>query len=70
LRDVWQRGTRILLKHYCEPSLEEKAISVHEAMKEKMTTVAEEAGFHHSAKVECKLEDVLSYYKEILQANM
>jgi hypothetical protein len=34
----------MLSTHSCEPSLHVKAISVHEAVKEEITTVAEEAG--------------------------
>jgi protoporphyrinogen oxidase len=44
-RDIWQCGSRILSTHSSEPSLQEKAISVHEAVKEEITTVTEESGF-------------------------
>jgi hypothetical protein len=35
----------MLLTHSCEPSFQEKAISLHEVVKEEIITVAEEAGF-------------------------
>jgi hypothetical protein len=45
LRGVLQYGSRNLSTHSCECSPEEKAISLHEAVKEEITTVAKEAGF-------------------------
>jgi hypothetical protein len=35
----------MLSTHSCKPSFQEKAISLHEAVMEEITTVAEEAGF-------------------------
>jgi hypothetical protein len=44
-RCVWQHGSRILSTSVCNPSLHEKAINLHEAVKEEIATAARKAGF-------------------------
>jgi hypothetical protein len=62
-RYFWQCGSRMLSAHSCEPSLQMKAMSVHEAMKEEVTTVAEEAGVQYVSEegVGCPMFATLTY---------